>query len=335
MPAAFLLLASCLPIEEPVLPPPILDIPESATYRQVMVSQGDVMLYRDISAGYVPTNEMQLTFPMNDVYIKNIFVAQGDEVNVDDIIAELDREYFLRELEKSDREESWARLNLKQLDERFEQEFNQSSMSGTAADTASYLEQRQKILNEIESIRINRDYLSFESERRVLRSPLNGVVTYVLTFQEGDRSTADQRVANIADQTQSVFMVRGPDTQYLELGGEYNMSIKSEPYTGLVIDPAEHGIDRYDKDAVYLIIPGVDASIFSQRDFATIRVVLAESKDTVYVPTMAVKRSSARIFVYILTDGLRDIRDIEIGLEGNTTIEVLKGLSPGETVILE
>jgi hypothetical protein len=41
------------------------------------------------------------------------------------------------------------------------------------------------------------------------------------------------------------------------------------------------------------------------------------------------------VFVYVLHDGVRSIRDIEIGLEGNTTTQVTSGLAEGEEVIQE
>jgi hypothetical protein len=104
---------------------------------------------------------------------------------------------------------------------------------------------------------------------------------------------------------------------------------------GTIIDPTEYGIDRFDVDALYMIVPDSDASVLSTRDFATINVILNISEDALYVPFAAVKRANGRVFAYVLTNGIRTIRDIEEGLMGNERIEIINGLEEGETVIIE
>jgi macrolide-specific efflux system membrane fusion protein len=63
--------------------------------------------------------------------------------------------------------------------------------------------------------------------------------------------------------------------------------------------------------------------------------VLEEAEDVLYVPFNTVKKANNRVFVYVLEDGVRMIRDIEIGLEGNMLTEIVSGLFEGEIVIQE
>jgi macrolide-specific efflux system membrane fusion protein len=69
------------------------------------------------------------------------------------------------------------------------------------------------------------------------------------------------------------------------------------------------------------------------RTFAQVRLILEEVNDVLYVPFNTVKKANAREFVYVLTDGVRTIRDVEIGLEGNALTEIVSGLEEGEEVI--
>jgi multidrug efflux pump subunit AcrA (membrane-fusion protein) len=212
----------------------------------------------------------------------------------------------------------------------------QADITGVPLDASSYWEQRENLSTQLETLRIQDEYLKFEEERRVLRAPMDGVVTSVINFTEGMRTTADQRIATVADQTLSVFFVRGPDAAFIDIGEFHQMTIRREPYLGEVVDPEVIGVDRFGSDeGKYLIVRDGDQSAFTSRDYATIRITLQVAEDTLYVPFTAVKRANARIFTYVLQDGLRTIRDVEIGLEGNTTVEIVKGLSAGETVILD
>ena len=335
---AFLFLTACLPVEEPVLPPPILEAAESASYRTQPVYRGDVILYRDINAVYVPAREEALSFGMNDVLIRNVFVEIGDYVNEGDAVAELDRDYFLRELERIERDETWTTLHLKQLEERYQFDLMQADATGVPFDSSAYLEQRESYLSQLENIRITREYLLYESERRVMRSPMDGVVTYTINFKEGDRTTADQRIVTVADQSQSVFEVRGLDAAYVFEGEFHEMTIRRERYVGEVVNPDEVGISRGGGGGVeykYIVVREGDQSGFTSRDYATITIILDSSENTLYVPHIAVKRANARIFSYVFADGIRSVRDIEIGLEGNSAVEVLGGLEAGELVILD
>ena len=46
-----------LPVEEPVLPPPIVEVADPRIYRLVTVERGDVSRYMRPSAQYVPARE--------------------------------------------------------------------------------------------------------------------------------------------------------------------------------------------------------------------------------------------------------------------------------------
>jgi hypothetical protein len=104
LPILLLLITACLPVEEPVLPPPILATVESASYRTATVYQGDVVSFRDINAVLYPAREELLAFAMNDAIITNIYIEVGDEVVEGEIVAELERAYFIRELERTHRD---------------------------------------------------------------------------------------------------------------------------------------------------------------------------------------------------------------------------------------
>ena len=48
---------------------------------------------------------------------------------------------------------------------------------------------------------------------------------------------------------------------------------------------------------------------------------------------MLVNSFANRKFVNVLNDGIREERDIEVGIQNNTEVEVIKGLEEGELLI--
>jgi macrolide-specific efflux system membrane fusion protein len=63
--------------------------------------------------------------------------------------------------------------------------------------------------------------------------------------------------------------------------------------------------------------------------------VLDEAKDVLTLPSRVIEKANARVFVYVLENGIRVIKDIEIGLEGNTLTEITGGLNEGDAVIMD
>jgi multidrug efflux pump subunit AcrA (membrane-fusion protein) len=322
-----------LPAEEPVLPPPLLPLSQITEYRTVPVTRGDVALYRDLSVSYVAVQEEAYSFELNDVYINNIQVAVGDTVTQGQILAELDRTAIQQQLENAGRDKTWTELHLRQLDETQAMNVLIAEVTGQAADDSAYRQQRAAYENDLEMNRIRTEYLQFENERRLLRSNIDGTVSSVMPFRLGDTSTADQRVVTVADQTQSIFSVRGTDINLLEVGRQYVLKVNNVEYMAEVIDPS--AINRYISDEAYLQVLDTGGTAFNTRSYGSVHVVLAEVKNVLKLPKLAVHFANGRVFVYLLEDGMRTIRDVEAGLEGTAEYEIKSGLTTDDIVILD
>jgi hypothetical protein len=148
-------------------------------------------------------------------------------------------------------------------------------------------------------------------------------------------SRADRAVATIADQSNSVFMVRGQEIKNLVIGEHYPLTIDSIVYDAVVVDAEEVGIERAASDEMYLVVTDEEQPIVTARTYARVTIMLDEAVDVLYLPSRVISKANARVFVYMLEDGVRTIRDIEIGLEGNNRTEITSGLSEGEAVIMD
>ena len=331
---SILLFSSCLPMEEATLPAPRLSIPEPILYETTPVVVGEVVLYRDLRANFVPAREETLSFPMNGILIHSVNVRMGDFVREGDIIMELEREDYLRELDQSIRDLETAQVNLRQLEENHALDLHNARLTGATVDTISYTRQHDTYSHQIDVLNIKIENLEGELESRVLRASMDGYVIFLRSFIEGDVTVADQQMATIADVTETLFLVSGDEADLLNIGDVVEMTVRQEVYYGIIIDPEEYNItaDRSDVEAFILIQDGFQYG-FTTNCVGNIHVVLDVSENVLSVPTRTIHRYDDRTFVFVLHEGLRTLRDIEVGLVGNASTEIISGLEVGELVI--
>jgi macrolide-specific efflux system membrane fusion protein len=333
---AFLLFGGCfaLPVEEPVLPPPVIQPFTPAAHTTVTLTRGTLTRSRSLSVNIVPAVEFVLNFEVPDVLIHSINVEVGDEVNAGDIVAELDREAFIQAIYNAERDVSAALIQISHLEDS--QPINQleAVIRGNAIDENILAEDRGGLQTELAARQLVTRFLHDEDELRVLRSPIDGTITQTLTFREGDTSSRDIRVVTVADETRSIFSVTGWETRYLVPGDIHTVTVNQEPFDAIVIDPVEFGITRFEDNQAFLTVYGGDVYTFAGRVFASLILVLEEAPDVISVPLAAINNVDGREFVYVLEDGLRVVRDITTGMEGNAGVEVVTGLQEGEVVVI-
>jgi len=67
--------------------------------------------------------------------------------------------------------------------------------------------------------------------------------------------------------------------------------------------------------------------------FVTLEVPLAQASEGILVPAEAVVPSATGHAVYVLTDGVAELREVEIGQRTRESLQILRGLTPGDTVL--
>jgi multidrug efflux pump subunit AcrA (membrane-fusion protein) len=309
-------------------------MPEPPPWRTFEVVRGDVELFSTISASHQPAREEILRFPVAGALITGVYVSVGDEVAVGDIIASLDRSSVAGDLERFEREESRLLLRIEQLNERHEHTLWMAEVSGVPVDDSFYLNQRRDLLEDLDILRQELNYLRRQYESRLLRATINGVVTHAIIFAERQWSTFGQHVATIADQTLSLFVVAVREAQVLNVGDRFEMDVGGSFVWAEVVDPVEMGIERPQTPWPEAILIADGPGVFGARAIGRIHAVFAASHDVLYVPISAISEVNGRYLVYVIEDGLRRVREVEIGLEGTRYVEITHGLSEGEVVVI-
>jgi len=108
------------------------------------------------------------------------------------------------------------------------------------------------------------------------------------------------------------------------------------PYEGeVVMTPVDLPIDAKEsmKNTILVAATGLPEGIRIGSD-AQIVAVLDQRSDTIVLPKYALNKNFGRTYVNVLKNNLREERDVEIGIQSDTEVEILKGLEIGEQVII-
>ena len=324
-----------LPSEAVALPPPVITVPEPPLFSTVPVARGTVQMIADVHATYVPGIEERLYFAETGIPILGIFVTAGDHVQAGDIVAALDIPEIGEELEALTQRRDGLALALRHTEERHATALAIAEITGNPVDDLQFIQRRADLLSELGVVDMYILYLRRRDEARYLRSPINGVVSRATTFLFGMETHARRQLVVIADHDYTAFVVRNPMAEYLHPGDYHYIIINGNSYLMQVVDPDEVGFTRSDfsRYEAFLVFIDTPPSLSSGAT-GSVQIDFGQVHDVLYVPTTVLRRAGEeRAFVYVLEDGLRTIRDVEVGLVGNEVVEILSGLEEGELVI--
>jgi len=332
-----LFLTGCfaLPAEAPALPPPAMRLPALPAIPTEPVARGSVQMTANPQAVYVPVREERLYFEQTGILIQGIYVAVGDEVRAGDVIATLYMPEVTAELDGLLRAQADMQLRLRQVEERRALALSLAETSGIPVDDTQFLESRTNILTDLEILQMDIEYLQALNDTRYLRATMDGVVSNVAAFVVDMRSQARNIIATIADHSYTAFAIRARAAEFMQPGQYFDMTISSGVFLMQVVCPDEAGFIRSTTHGHEAFLIFVDTPPpLREGERGQVHVLFNEAHNVLYISATSLRRvGQHRTFVYVMENGLRTIRDVEIGLEGDHHIEIISGLAEGELVV--
>jgi len=181
-----------------------------------------------------------------------------------------------------------------------------------------------------------------DSSKLELKAPFDGIVTFALEIEEGERSINNQAVVIVNRSDEFVVSAFTPYWSYFETGQNYKGTILGKEMDLTVVNEEDIGVEKYDKPTeegassrVYFITKPEDTLLYSGIP-GSLSVVLDEKKNVLYIPSNAVNKVNDEYIVYVENeDGIRTIRSVITGLDTGSFVEIVEGLSLGERVIID
>ena len=190
---------------------------------------------------------------------------------------------------------------------------------------------------DVELAKLQMTDLERRLEETRLYATVAGNVVYInYSLTEGDVVGGYQTIVRIADPDRIHLEYSGHQTSDFKLGMTVDVRIKQESYLGRVImTPRDLPIDADEvlKDKIRMEVFGTPPEV-GMGTQASISLTLAKQEDVLVLPRGVVRSYLGRRYVQVLNNGVREERDVQLGLESATEVEIADGLKEGEEVII-
>lgn len=326
-PAAALLAAACaalaagcflLPQEEEILAPPLVE-PPPITYRTIPVERRTIERRVVVGGAIVYPTQIALQFGERSGRLQEVRVRLGERVRAGQVLATLDTDTLRIDVERQ-------RLKLRRAE---------LGVRRAEALGADRLQQEIGRLD-VELERLTLQQLETELAKSTLLAPIDGEVVFITRVLPGEPIGARQTVVQVADPRELLFAYRGQRDDEFSLGREVTVNLRGDAYPGVVVmTPRNVPIDA-PEEMRDVVLVRVDAppEALKRGLTGTASMVADRREGVIALPADAVQTYVSRKFVFVLEDGLRTERTVEVGLATSTQVEIVDGLRVGEQVVL-
>lgn len=347
-----LLLCACglLPQEEEYAKKPMIRAYTQEEYKLGYVQYGDVVVSDIISCKYLPVKTQQCRFPLSGIYYDEVFVQKGDLVEAGQLLAQLDVSGLKEEITALERGIAQIERGIHNLREQAVLAVATQRQILSVHTQPAQLQSVQELQEDYdariaalqEDLFIAQMRLSEAHEKladRSLYAEIDGAVTFARKVESGMRSTEGELVVSIADASSSVFYAETANYALMPEGTVISISINKRSIPATVVSAESLGLtdaaSTPSKRTVYLQLSTPDADLESG-DRGSITLTVKKAENTLFIPKQALHQIDDRTFVYQADEnGLKCMKNVEVGLVSNRYVEILQGLSEGENVICQ
>lgn len=322
------------PEEEAELAPPLVET-QAVQYKTTEVTKGTIVDKVTVSATFMAYLQESVFFKV-DGRIGEVVVKIGDNVKAGDLLIKLDVEDIEKQVrnqklvvEKQRLYYNDANKAYKQWQEDYGWHDDAEYPNMTALKAARIdLEMQENYLKDYEA----------KLEGAYIYAPFDGIVSWAADVQAGDYVSAYDDLLTISDPTQLMLRTSDAAAQRLVLGQQVTLTYDGKEYTSTVISTPANAPEEMATatNLVFFdVVEGLSYPNVGLGSTANVTGIIAERNDTIVVMKAHVKSYYGRDYVNVLNaEGLKEERNIEIGLATSTQVEILDGLEVGELIIV-
>ena len=173
-----------------------------------------------------------------------------------------------------------------------------------------------------------------------ITTPISGVVTARLVDVGSMVQGAPQAtlVANVVDISKLKVKVNISEKEAFKLKAGDKVDITSEVYKGVTLDGKVETISAKGDEAhtypVEIVVPNTSKYPLKAGMFARVFFKTIQRNEVLAIPRESLVGSVKAPQVYVVENGVAKLRNVVLGAEFGTSVELISGLSAGETVVV-
>lgn len=306
---------SVMPKQEQQLKPPLVK-PVQEALNTVKVTKGTITETVEDVAQFKPKKLESEAFQLSGLKLKKIYVYAGDKVHKGELLA--------------DTVDNGLNLDLQRKQLAYDRA-HQSFIDARSTEDAAHL----KLLYEAAQIaKTELDQVKKVVAEHKLVAGMDGYVTYVKDMREGDPISQDDPIVIIGSKDMSLVYesVDQSKLQDVGIGMKVDLNYKNKDYNGSVLQIPYPQADATGSSVVFKM-DNPPAGI-KMGDFVNFKIIAKQKKNTLIIPKNALRNYLGRKYVEVLDGKSRKQVDVKVGLETETQVEILQGLTEGQKIIL-
>ncbi|HKM32019.1 MAG TPA: efflux RND transporter periplasmic adaptor subunit [Oscillospiraceae bacterium] len=314
------MLSGCyfLPQEEAMLDPPEVKV-DTVEYMTYKAAKKDITKQSINTGSIVSSEQFDLYYENVSGAIKTIYVSAGEMVEKGQLVAELETGNLANEIDLQSLYTQKAQLK-----------YNTAVSSGASESEI----QSAKLDLQIEQSKY--DQLQEELAQSRLIAPVSGQVSFAERLGAGEWVNAYRTLVTIIDPDKLQIELPVETLSNFPLGMEVILRYDKVIYDGIVAKTPLESPELLEKDTtnVYFDFVGEAPNFASVGKIADVIVVHAKRTGVIVIPKNMVRSFEDRRYVYLLENGEKVERDVTLGIDNATEIEIVEGLKEGEIIIV-
>lgn len=310
-------------------------------YELTEAERGTIQKTKIIVANYQQVKSENLSFKADGRRLSGVYVSLGDEVKAGDLLAELFCDEEKARLETYGYELTTGKKELQHLEDQKLFKLDGLADRKNSMSAAEYTAQKDKIeeeyrlkIEDLEDIiyikQLQYDNLYQFVEGCRIYASMDGTVTYLGDTGGSFVSWGGNKLITVSDSKECAFQCTDTDYfSYFEVGKNYVFTTSggAEYETKLTEIDSAHGVMRFE-----LVRSQYGMTLGTRVLYS---LVLEEKENVLSIPKAAVHTMGDRNFVYYFDEnGDRRTKDVTIGMEADSRVEIVSGLAEGDEVIL-
>lgn len=310
----------------------------SSSYDLAMADISDVRMTDVINCKYSELATCKYKFEVSGYKVAYVYVQEGDSVEAGQVLARLDVSSLENDVEELNMKIEQTELKIRQQQELidyYESKLKDSSVSlldreGFRLKKQSAEETLNTYRSDIESAQLTIAYKQKTIDCADLKADVAGSVLYVKENLDSWTSDKDVNVFYVMDASVCAFVATDKNAaSYIQVGTPVVIELPDGTEYDADVSEVDEALSR-----IVFTLNEPDFSI-AVGTKGIINLVLGESLQTLSVPKMCVFSTEDYDYVYVLSEnGVRELSKVTIGVVGDDSVEILSGLSRGDSVIL-
>lgn len=305
--------------------------PAKSMQKQVLNINAEVLEYRSLTdkimstGSTIPDEEVDLTFESSGKVVA-IYFTEGTHVKAGDLLAKINDKPLQAELKKLEAQVPLAKDRV----------YRQRTLLEKDAVSQEAFEQ---VSTEYEKLMADIDLVKARIAQTELRAPFDGVIGLRLVSEGAYVSSSSSVVAKLTKLSPLKIEFSIPERYSSDVKDGTPIVFKMSTASGALAEykaqvyAIESKIDEETRTLkVRALYPNLNEGILPGR-YASVEITRQEIRNALAIPSEAVIPELGKNVVYLYKCGVAEPVEIELGLRTESHVQILKGLSVGDTLI--